>query len=177
MWLRGHVKATEAKSPCFVLWSIHISVFFSWKYRSLLNDYFMPQLKIIFLKSNQTCFTLSNTNIRPTLLPVAINSLFLAWGISQPSFVTSTGSFSFLIAVFYDRISDKELRELVGNWSDERWKEYQPLLQYCRNNGVRLMAGGAPLEVFSLLDPSFTLHVNSLFWVVILFFIFQCCNA
>ncbi|KAI5069476.1 hypothetical protein GOP47_0015777 [Adiantum capillus-veneris] len=52
-----------------------------------------------------------------------------------------------LNAYMSKRLSDKQLRALVPHWSDERWKEYLPLLQYCRNNGVRLMAGGTPLEV------------------------------
>lgn len=52
-----------------------------------------------------------------------------------------------LNAYMSKRLSDKQLRELVPHWPDERWEEYKPLLQYCRNNGVRLMAGGTPLEV------------------------------
>lgn len=52
-----------------------------------------------------------------------------------------------LNAYMSKRLSDKQLRELLPHWPDERWEQYQPLLQYCRSNGVRLMAGGTPPEV------------------------------
>lgn len=50
------------------------------------------------------------------------------------------------------RLSDEELRSLVPHWPDERWQEYQPLLHYCQNNGVRLMAGGTPPEVLRIVQ-------------------------
>lgn len=57
-----------------------------------------------------------------------------------------------LNAYMSKRLSDKQLRALVPHWPDERWNEYLPLLQYCRNNGVRLMAGGTPLEVLRVVQ-------------------------
>lgn len=39
------------------------------------------------------------------------------------------------------------LKSLVPHWPPQRWQEYEPLLSYCRDNGVRLVACGTPLEV------------------------------
>lgn len=52
------------------------------------------------------------------------------------------------------RISDDQLKAMVGFWHKGLWQEYLPLLQYCRANGVRLMACGTPPEVIvvSLID-------------------------
>ncbi|KAH7294614.1 hypothetical protein KP509_27G009700 [Ceratopteris richardii] len=45
------------------------------------------------------------------------------------------------------KVSDEQLRALVPHITDEQWNGYLPLLEYCRANGVRLMAGGTPPEV------------------------------
>ncbi|CAI9772193.1 unnamed protein product [Fraxinus pennsylvanica] len=44
-------------------------------------------------------------------------------------------------------IDEETLKSLVTHWSAQRWQEYEPLLSYCRDNGVRLIACGVPLEV------------------------------
>ncbi|KAL9230231.1 hypothetical protein vseg_005611 [Gypsophila vaccaria] len=45
------------------------------------------------------------------------------------------------------RIDGPTLRTYTSHWPPERWQEFEPLLNYCRDNGVRLVACGAPLEV------------------------------
>lgn len=55
------------------------------------------------------------------------------------------------------RIEDGEglLKPLLTHWSPERWQEYQPLLTYCRDNQIRLIACGLPLEVRHLHPMNF----------------------
>uniref|UniRef100_A0A1J3JIH6 Haem-binding uptake Tiki superfamily ChaN domain-containing protein n=1 Tax=Noccaea caerulescens TaxID=107243 RepID=A0A1J3JIH6_NOCCA len=49
---------------------------------------------------------------------------------------------------FMDRRIDGEtLKSYVADWPAQRWQEYEPLLTYCRDNGVRLIACGTPLKV------------------------------
>ncbi|KAK9742295.1 hypothetical protein RND81_03G162200 [Saponaria officinalis] len=45
------------------------------------------------------------------------------------------------------RIDGATLRSYTSHWPPERWQESEPLLNFCRDNGVRLVACGAPLEV------------------------------
>ncbi|KAF8397187.1 hypothetical protein HHK36_016094 [Tetracentron sinense] len=45
------------------------------------------------------------------------------------------------------RIDGDTLRSYTSHWPPQRWQEYEPLLSYCRDNGVRLVACGTPLEV------------------------------
>ncbi|KAK9154056.1 hypothetical protein Sjap_001536 [Stephania japonica] len=45
------------------------------------------------------------------------------------------------------RIDGEALKSYTTHWPPERWQEYEPLLSYCRDNGVRLVACGTPLEV------------------------------
>ncbi|KAG9445448.1 hypothetical protein H6P81_016788 [Aristolochia fimbriata] len=45
------------------------------------------------------------------------------------------------------RIDGASLKSFTLHWPPERWQEYEPLLNYCRDNGVRLVACGAPPEV------------------------------
>ncbi|KAL0359129.1 UNVERIFIED_CONTAM: protein RETICULATA-RELATED 6, chloroplastic [Sesamum angustifolium] len=45
------------------------------------------------------------------------------------------------------RIDGEALKSFVTHWSPQRWQEYEPLLTYCRDNGVGLVACGVPLEV------------------------------
>lgn len=45
------------------------------------------------------------------------------------------------------RIDGETLKSYVSHWPPQRWQEYEPLLSYCRDDGVRLVACGTPLEV------------------------------
>ncbi|KAK3015188.1 hypothetical protein RJ639_005397 [Escallonia herrerae] len=45
------------------------------------------------------------------------------------------------------RINGETLKSFVSHWPPQRWQEYEPLLSYCRDNTVRLVACGTPLEV------------------------------
>ncbi|KAL5799707.1 hypothetical protein ACOSQ3_032799 [Xanthoceras sorbifolium] len=45
------------------------------------------------------------------------------------------------------RIDGETLKSYAMHWPPERWQEYEPLLSYCRDNGVRLVACGTPLKV------------------------------
>ncbi|XP_012830008.1 PREDICTED: uncharacterized protein LOC105951164 [Erythranthe guttata] len=45
------------------------------------------------------------------------------------------------------RIESEALKSFVSHWPAQRWQEYETLLTYCRDNGVRLIACGLPLEV------------------------------
>uniref|UniRef100_A0A1D1Z770 Cyclin-dependent kinase inhibitor 4 n=1 Tax=Anthurium amnicola TaxID=1678845 RepID=A0A1D1Z770_9ARAE len=45
------------------------------------------------------------------------------------------------------RIDGEGLKSYTSHWPPQLWLEYEPLLNYCRDNGVRLVACGTPLEV------------------------------
>ncbi|KAL6610370.1 hypothetical protein ACP70R_040339 [Stipagrostis hirtigluma subsp. patula] len=45
------------------------------------------------------------------------------------------------------RIDGSILKLYTSHWLPERWQEYEPLLNYCRDTGIKLIACGAPLEV------------------------------
>lgn len=45
------------------------------------------------------------------------------------------------------RLTDDELRLHVPLWPEDRWGQVLPLLKYCRDNGVRVLACGTPAEV------------------------------
>ncbi|KAK8926067.1 hypothetical protein KSP39_PZI018556 [Platanthera zijinensis] len=45
------------------------------------------------------------------------------------------------------RIDGATLRSYTSHWPPARWQEYEPLLNFCRENGVKLVACGTPLEV------------------------------
>lgn len=45
------------------------------------------------------------------------------------------------------RIDGETLKSFTSHWPPNRWQEYEPLLLYCRDNGVKLVACGIPLEV------------------------------
>ncbi|WOK95498.1 protein RETICULATA-RELATED 5, chloroplastic-like [Canna indica] len=45
------------------------------------------------------------------------------------------------------RIDGGNLKSYTSHWPPERWQEYEPLLNYCRDNGVKLVACGTPLKV------------------------------
>ncbi|XP_073305334.1 protein RETICULATA-RELATED 6, chloroplastic-like [Primulina huaijiensis] len=45
------------------------------------------------------------------------------------------------------RIDEETLKSFVTDWPCQRWQEYELLLTYCRDNGVRLIACGVPREI------------------------------
>ena len=45
------------------------------------------------------------------------------------------------------RIDGETLKSFASHWPPQRWQEYEPLLSYCRDNGIRIVACGIPLEV------------------------------
>ncbi|PPR94800.1 hypothetical protein GOBAR_AA25870 [Gossypium barbadense] len=45
------------------------------------------------------------------------------------------------------RIDGEGLKSYVSHWSAQRWQEYEPILNYCRDNEVRLVACGTPLKI------------------------------
>ncbi|XP_057804709.1 protein RETICULATA-RELATED 6, chloroplastic-like [Salvia miltiorrhiza] len=45
------------------------------------------------------------------------------------------------------RSNAEALKSLLTHWPSQRWQEYEPLLTYCRDNGVRLIACGLPLQI------------------------------
>jgi uncharacterized iron-regulated protein len=47
------------------------------------------------------------------------------------------------------RMDGETLKSYVTHWPAQRWQEYEPLLSYCRDNSVRLIACGTPLKVES----------------------------
>lgn len=55
--------------------------------------------------------------------------------------------FTLFYLVFHYRIDGGSLRSFTSHWPPQHWQEYEPLLNYCRDNGVKLVACGTPLEV------------------------------
>ncbi|ESQ44472.1 hypothetical protein EUTSA_v10005804mg [Eutrema salsugineum] len=45
------------------------------------------------------------------------------------------------------RMEGETLKSYVTHWPAQRWQEYEPLLTYCRDNAVRLIACGTPLKI------------------------------
>ncbi|KAG0465111.1 hypothetical protein HPP92_019275 [Vanilla planifolia] len=45
------------------------------------------------------------------------------------------------------RIDGGTLKTYTSHWPPGRWQEYEPLLNYCRDNGIKLSACGTPLEI------------------------------
>ncbi|VAH20260.1 unnamed protein product [Triticum turgidum subsp. durum] len=45
------------------------------------------------------------------------------------------------------RIDGSILKLYTSHWPSERWQEYEPLLNFCRDNGIKLVASGTPLQV------------------------------
>ncbi|XP_068641711.1 protein RETICULATA-RELATED 6, chloroplastic-like [Aristolochia californica] len=45
------------------------------------------------------------------------------------------------------RIDGEGLKSFTLHWPPHRWQEYEPILNYCRDNRVRLVACGTPPEV------------------------------
>lgn len=45
------------------------------------------------------------------------------------------------------KIDGETLKSYTLHWPPERWQEYEPILSYCRENGIRLVACGTPLKI------------------------------
>ncbi|KAF3330602.1 Protein RETICULATA-RELATED 5 [Carex littledalei] len=45
------------------------------------------------------------------------------------------------------RIDGKGLKLYTSHWPEQCWQEYEPLLNYCRENKIKLVACGTPLQV------------------------------
>ncbi|CAI8597390.1 unnamed protein product [Vicia faba] len=45
------------------------------------------------------------------------------------------------------KIDGETLKTYTAHWPPGRWQEYEPILSYCRENGIRLVACGTPLEI------------------------------
>lgn len=54
-------------------------------------------------------------------------------------------------------IDGEALKSYTSHWPPQRWQEYEPLLSYCRDNGVRIVACGTPLAVHSSILYTFVL--------------------
>lgn len=50
-------------------------------------------------------------------------------------------------ADFGGRMDGETLKSFVAHWPGQWWQEYEPLLTYCRDNGIKIVACGVPLEV------------------------------
>lgn len=68
---------------------------------------------------------------------------------------------------FQCRIDGDTLKSYTLHWPPQRWQEYEPILSYCRENGIRVVACGTPLKVrqfffFSKLMIIFQIFILSL---------------
>ncbi|KAG5240021.1 protein RETICULATA-RELATED [Salix suchowensis] len=53
-----------------------------------------------------------------------------------------------LLDQYLDKSLDGEtLKGYMTHWPPQQWQEYEPLLIYCRDNGIRIIACGIPLKV------------------------------
>ncbi|KAG2730566.1 hypothetical protein I3760_01G300000 [Carya illinoinensis] len=50
------------------------------------------------------------------------------------------------------RMDGETLKSYTSHWPPQSWQEYQPLLSYCRDNGIRLVACGTPLKVLRIVQ-------------------------
>lgn len=48
---------------------------------------------------------------------------------------------------FGGSLDGETLKGYMTHWPPQRWQEYEPLLSYCRDNGIRIVACGIPLKV------------------------------
>ncbi|MED6158209.1 Protein RETICULATA-RELATED 6, chloroplastic [Stylosanthes scabra] len=46
-----------------------------------------------------------------------------------------------------NKIDGETLKSYTVHWPPERWQEYEPILNYCRENGIRLVACGTPPSI------------------------------
>uniref|UniRef100_K3Z5A9 Haem-binding uptake Tiki superfamily ChaN domain-containing protein n=1 Tax=Setaria italica TaxID=4555 RepID=K3Z5A9_SETIT len=47
------------------------------------------------------------------------------------------------------RIDGRILKLYTSHWPQELWQQYEPLLNYCRDTGIKLIACGTPLEIIT----------------------------
>nr|KYP44947.1 hypothetical protein KK1_033528 [Cajanus cajan] len=45
------------------------------------------------------------------------------------------------------KIDGETLKSYTIHWPPQRWQEYEPILSYCRENGIHLVACGTPLKI------------------------------
>ncbi|XP_061375100.1 protein RETICULATA-RELATED 5, chloroplastic-like [Gastrolobium bilobum] len=45
------------------------------------------------------------------------------------------------------KIDGETLKSYTSHWPPQRWQEYEPILSYCRENGIHLVACGTPLMI------------------------------
>ncbi|TKY47595.1 RETICULATA-RELATED 5 [Spatholobus suberectus] len=45
------------------------------------------------------------------------------------------------------KIDGETLKSYTIHWPPQRWQEYEPILSYCRENGIHLVACGTPLRI------------------------------
>ncbi|KAG4377050.1 hypothetical protein GLYMA_18G023200v4 [Glycine max] len=45
------------------------------------------------------------------------------------------------------KIDGDTLKSYTLHWPPQRWQEYEPILSYCRENGIHLVACGTPLKI------------------------------
>ncbi|RDX79192.1 Protein RETICULATA-RELATED 5, chloroplastic, partial [Mucuna pruriens] len=45
------------------------------------------------------------------------------------------------------KIDGETLKSYTLHWPSQRWQEYEPILSYCRENGICLVACGTPLKI------------------------------
>ncbi|KAG5125424.1 hypothetical protein JHK82_032161 [Glycine max] len=45
------------------------------------------------------------------------------------------------------KIDGDTLKSYTLHWPPQRWQEYEPILSYCHENGIRLVACGTPLKI------------------------------
>ncbi|XP_038721354.1 protein RETICULATA-RELATED 5, chloroplastic-like isoform X1 [Tripterygium wilfordii] len=45
------------------------------------------------------------------------------------------------------RVDGETFKSHLSHWPPQRWQEYEPLLSYCRDNGISIVACGVPLKV------------------------------
>lgn len=96
-----------------------------------------------YVKScNKSCLELYDLVIKEFvimhLLPLCKRELVALEFLYETYLILCTG---------YCRIDGESLKSYVAHWPTQYWHEYEPLLTYCRENGVRLVACGLPLEV------------------------------
>ena len=97
------------------------------------------------------------------------NTLFLIYITGKKSTVTSCGllpplprclffyndsALVILRPILHGRINGETLKSYTLHWPPQRWQEYEPLLSYCRDNGIRLVACGTPLQVCLSIRPN-----------------------
>ncbi|PKA50581.1 hypothetical protein AXF42_Ash013796 [Apostasia shenzhenica] len=58
------------------------------------------------------------------------------------------------------RIDGERLSSYTSHWPPGRWQDYEPLLNFCRDNCIKLVACGTPLEVIDNIEYSYEHNVE-----------------